>query len=191
MVFLRYTGGMHITKDFVGPADNLDVKRAPREDKSVAKQHNYLRSAWKNVGMYSLPNLTWLINRESVWSKCYIVKKPIVCVWFSLHCPVLRFPSRKSSPFEPTPTVCVTVWNYMIAQAIKGNVYSLQNSIRRRGRENKLCSNVLLYFLSLALNELLKVKWNFCTGWFGMICHSINHMLHISDCDSRSAYFPF
>lgn len=24
-----------------------------------------------------------------------------------------------------------------------------------------------------------------------MICRSFNHMLHISDCESRSAYFPF
>lgn len=39
MVFLKYIGRRNIAKDFVGPADNLGVKRAPREDKAVAKQH--------------------------------------------------------------------------------------------------------------------------------------------------------
>lgn len=39
MSFLRYIGRRNITKDFVGPADNLGVKRAPREDKAAAKQH--------------------------------------------------------------------------------------------------------------------------------------------------------
>lgn len=37
--FLRYIGRSNIAKDFVGPADNLGVKRASREDKAVAKQH--------------------------------------------------------------------------------------------------------------------------------------------------------
>lgn len=38
MVILRYIERRNITEDLVGPADSLGVKRAPREDKAVAKQ---------------------------------------------------------------------------------------------------------------------------------------------------------
>lgn len=39
MFFLKYIGRRNIAEDFVSTAENLGIKRAPRDDKAVAKQH--------------------------------------------------------------------------------------------------------------------------------------------------------